>query len=168
MPEKRAAVIQKDFLLAYILLVGLPLLGVFSVLRAGKGLVPLPAMSGEWDLRVDAGIAAANNCFAPLTAVPRQTVTISQSGADVTVSFNQPQEMSLTGTLERNLLTGIASRSGPAGTCAEGAAMRWTATVMGTPGQRTLDGHFFFDTCASCAPVAFHAARRSPLRKPGR
>jgi hypothetical protein len=165
--EERAAVIQKNFLLAYILLVGLPLLGVFTVLKGGRGLVPLPAMSGDWDLSVDASTAAANNCFAPLT-VPRQTVAISQSGADVIVSFKQLREISIAGTLEGNHLTGITGPSGPAGTCAEGAALRWTATVMGAPGQRTLDGHFFIDACASCAPAAFHAVRRSPLRKPGR
>ena len=55
MPEQRAALIQKNFVLAYILLVGLPLLGVFSVLKGGRGLVALPAMSGDWDLGVDAG-----------------------------------------------------------------------------------------------------------------
>lgn len=158
--------IQKNFVLAYVLLVGLPLLGIFTVLNAGRGLVPPPAVSGEWDLTVDAG-ATADNCFGPLTAAPRQTVAITQSGAGVSLSFDQPQKIALTGTFEGKRLTGIGSLKSPAGACTEGAALHWTAMVMGTPAQRTLDGQFFFDACKSCIPVAFRAARRIPLRKPG-
>src|SRR5438045_5275844 len=121
MPEERAAVIQKNFVLAYILLVGLPLLGVFSILKAGRGLVPLPAVSGEWDLRVDAGAVASSNCFGPLMTVPRQSVTISQSGAGVTVSFDQRPAITLTSTLEGNRLAGVGSGAGLAATCAAGA-----------------------------------------------
>jgi|SRR5215470_1632654 len=164
MAEKRSAVIPKNFVLAYILLVGLPLLGVFTILDAGRGLVPPPAVSGEWDLTVDAG--AANTCFGPLTAVTRQILTISQSGTAVSINFDRPQRFTLAGTLEGNRLTGVASFKAPAGTCPEGAAMRWTVAVVGEPRQRAIEGQFFLDGCQSCAPVAFRASRR-PLRKRG-
>src|SRR5712692_4031826 len=107
MPGRKIEVFHKNLVLAYILLVGLPLLGLFSVLEAGRGLVALPAVSGEWTLDLDARPSAPANCLAPLTGAQRPVLNISQSGANVVVSFNEAPKMTLTGSLEGNRLTGL-------------------------------------------------------------
>lgn len=164
MPGRKVQVFHNHLVLAYILLVGLPLLGLFSVLEAGRGLVPLPAISGEWNLELDASPATPGNCL-QLAGAQREILNISQSGANVVVSFNQAPKMTLTGTLEGNHLAGLTSAR--AAGCGEGALVRLAATVGGKPGRHSLDGHLSWEGCASCTPVAFRAVRQTPSRKPG-
>jgi hypothetical protein len=165
MAGRKVEVFHNHLVLAYILLVGLPLLGLFSVLEAGRGVVPLPAVSGEWSLDLDASPAVSGNCLAPLTGAQRPVLAISQSGANVVASFNQAPKVTLTCTLEGNHLAGVAE-TGASG-CGEGALMRLAATVGGKPGQHSLDGHLSWEGCALCTPVAFHGVRQTSSRKPG-
>ncbi|HEX8299802.1 MAG TPA: hypothetical protein VF594_11640, partial [Rubricoccaceae bacterium] len=68
--------------LLYIILVGLPLLGVFAVLRLGEAAEAPPAVGGEW--RVVEGAQCA---------VPDSTIRIEQSGKYVHVLIAGRAEM---------------------------------------------------------------------------
>ncbi|HUJ22197.1 MAG TPA: hypothetical protein VLX58_11775 [Bryobacteraceae bacterium] len=162
MPNKKSDLFPKNRVLAYMLLVGLPVLGLFSILEAGRGLAPPPAISGDWDVQVDASDQAADNC---LTNVQRPFLNITQSGSNVTMGFNRTPKTVINASLGGNRLTGTATTPF-AGSCGDGAVLRVDATVTGKPGKHAIDGRLFFDGCTSCAPVSFHA-RPSALRKPG-
>jgi hypothetical protein len=120
----------------YILLVGVPLLILAGVLRAGAHLAAPPAISGDWVVE-----HAPGPCAAPLGNV----LHVQQTGADLVLTLAGPRATSLNGTLAGARLT------------AAGHGFRFEATVSGPPPHRSWKGQFFAD--GPCAPVEFRAAK---------
>jgi hypothetical protein len=131
---------------AYLLLVGLPVMGLLGILEAGRG-IPAPlSIGGEWTMEFDPAAHCANG-----PADLRQpALNISQSGAQALITVNDGHATTLEATIDGAALTAKSPTAGIA------------ASIAGKPGERTLQGEMDFD---GCAPVAFRAVRQAPKRR---
>ena len=130
-------------MVAYLLLVGLPLAGLLGILKAGRG-IPAPlSIAGEWRMEVDKEPA----CPSPPGSILWQLAfTVSQSGHDALITVSDGVGTTLKGAINGETLT----------------TKSFIATIRGTQDARTLDGKVHFP---GCAPVGFHATRQASRKR---
>lgn len=126
-------------LLLYVGLVGLPLVGLFGVLRAGVGLEAPPAIAGEWVL--EPGAAA--------TCAGTDRIAIEQSGRFLLVRGAAP-------ATEARLDGGrlAATLRAPEGPCA-GVLL----ALEGAFSDGVLEGRLSNAACPPCASTPLRARR---------
>jgi hypothetical protein len=84
---------------AYLLLVGVPVLGLLAILEAGRG-IPAPlSIAGDWTLEFD----PAAQCATGPTGLRQPALNISQSGTGALITVNGATltAKSLTATISR-------------------------------------------------------------------
>jgi hypothetical protein len=148
---------NRNFVLAYIFLVGLPLLGLVGILKSGRSLSAPFSVDGTW--KIESSRPAASTCSDFFSSVSASPLSISQSGKSLIVTLNGGANAT-TGTLDGKLITARFSsleKSGGA-QCGEGN-LTLTATLDPLAEPRTISGTLSVEGCASCAPMQFHAAR---------
>jgi len=144
---------EQRLVISYVLLVGIPLLGVVGVLGAGRGLTAPISVAGNWDLQL------GQSCGAGLGFTDPTILDISQSGNYLTLTLNSQPQVGLQGTLQgKRFATSLgcpleASCSGPAG-------LSLTAEVDTNAAPRTMSGVLSFNGSPSCRSV-FHAVRQA-------
>jgi hypothetical protein len=82
--------------ISYLLLVGIPILGVFGLLRLGANLAAPVAVAGEWLLAE----APYSGCMSDLVWEQPPKMAIAQSGRLLVVSLNDANHSVLTGKLD--------------------------------------------------------------------
>ena len=155
---------NRNFLIGYVLLVGLPLAGLLGILEAGRKLTAPISVEGQWKLDADLR-ESGMRCAESLAANGHPTVIISQSGKSLIATLKGSTKASGLGTIERTTLSMGAVRPGSSlsGTpCDDGQPLSFTATVGPRANPRSMSGVLFVNGCSPCAPVAFHAARQAP------
>lgn len=155
---------NRNFLLAYILLVGLPLAGLVGVIKSGHKLTAPVSVDGTWNLQVDAERLASLPCGKALADAPETTLAISQSGKNFTLSLANGPKSTASGVIEG---TAVKASITPAPdwsaqTGCGGQELTLVATVDTNAAQRTLAGEISASHCASCSPIEFHATRQNP------
>lgn len=148
---------NRNFVIAYILLVGLPLLGLAGVLRSGRHLKAPFSADGAW--KMDAAPAhPAAPCADFLSSVSNSSFSISQSGTSLVIGLGGK---TTTGTLDgKTLKAQFAGAENPKAPDCSDLGLELTATLDPMAEPRTLSGRFSVEGCASCAPVEFHATRQ--------
>jgi hypothetical protein len=152
---------SRNFVVAYILLVGLPLLGLAGVLRSGRSLTAPISVDGVWKIETDAGRLSVPSCDKSVSAFP--SVVISQSGKSLVLTFNNAAKTVSSGVLEgKNLKTLVVSvrDSSNKSDCGDHELFTLTATVDPNTEPRSMTGLLSVNSCASCVPVEFHAVRQ--------
>ena len=155
---------------AYIFLVGVPLLALVAILRAGTHLTAPMALHGNWSVQADFSPWHGVPCEVLLANTPQPLLSINQSGRDLTVTLNDPEKPVVTGTIEGFTLSASPSngRKETASTfrsyagCLGHQSLRLQATVNQHGKQRSLTGTFHLEGCPSCPPIAFSATRQMP------
>ena len=127
---------------AYLLLVGVPVLGLLGILEAGRGIAAPPSISGDWTLQFDPAAPCANG----RASLRQPALSISQSGTGALITVNDGHATTLEASIDGSTLT----------------AKSLTANIAGKPGERTLEGKMHFD---GCAPVAFRAVRQATKKR---
>jgi hypothetical protein len=148
--------------IAYLILVGLPMTLLPFLLKAGSSRLTAPlAIAGDWGLKFGESTASVS---CPWSGPKPQIASIAQSGSEITISFPDPSGLTLQGTLHGSDLRGRerASRSTVRDRRPE---LGLTATVRGQSKDRSMEGHFFFDSIAGCGTVSFVAVRRIDSRR---
>lgn len=156
---------KQRLVISYVLLVGIPLLGVVGVLGAGRGLMAPISVAGNWDLQLDPSVPQAQSCGTGLVFTDPTILDISQSGNYLTLTLNSQPQVGLQGTLQGK--TVAASLGSPPETSYSGAAgLSLTAEVDTNAAPRTMSVVLSFDGSPSCGSV-FHAVRQafSPRRR---
>jgi hypothetical protein len=149
---------NRNFVIAYILLVGLPLLGLAGVLRSGRSLKAPFSVDGAWNVDAGAGHATAAPCEAFLSSVFNSQVSISQSGTSLVIGL---AGKTTTGTLSwRTIQAQFSGADNPTATDCSDRGLVLSAALDPLAEPRTLSGRLSFEGCASCAPVEFHAVRQ--------
>ncbi len=149
---------NRNFVLAYVLLVALPLFGLAGVLRSGRKLSAPISVSGTW--KISTNDQSAGNSCAKALAGPNAIITISQSGRMFTVNLPNAGLASSAGTVEgttinANLTPASASKD-PACTT---QPLMLTASVDTMTTPRSLQGVFRVENRPNCTPVEFRAVR---------
>jgi|CZKD01.1.fsa_nt_gi hypothetical protein len=153
---------SRNFVVAYVLLVGLPLLGLAGVLRTGRTLVAPISVDGVWKIEADASRLSGGPCSKTLASLSNTSVGISQSGKNLVLTFNNPSKTAASGTLdEKNLKASIVPVRDSLSDCGADQSLALTATVDPKSEPRSLTGVLMVSGCSSCTPVEFHATRQT-------
>lgn len=91
---------KRKLAVAYVFLVGLPLLGLVLILHAGSRLTAPLAVRGDWVADADLSSWRDAPCAQLLTETRQPVLRIAQSASDLTVTLNNPGKTVLTGTIE--------------------------------------------------------------------
>ena len=145
-------------IIAYLLFVGVPLIGLFYVFQAGGRLTAPRAVHGSYA----ATVAASGGCAASALRSGDSSLAVIQSGRRVTITLGAVRELSLDGLSSDSSIAaeGIV-REGvtPAEwRCQPGDTLRLVAAVDRGAQLLTLHGTLG-GGCDSCPAVAFTASR---------
>ena len=154
---------SRNFVVAYVLLVGLPLLGLAGVLRTGRTLHAPISVDGIWKVESGSSHLAAQPCDQVLSSFLNTSAVISQSGKNLVITFNNASKTVAFGVLEgKSLKSSILSArdSSRAPGCGD-QTLTLTATVDPTTEPKSLSGQLAVNNCQSCTPLEFHAARQA-------
>jgi hypothetical protein len=162
---------NRNFIIAYIILVGLPIVGLAGALKSGRTLTAPISVDGAWTLQPDPAQLAALPCAKSLAPVQDTTLAISQSGKNFTLSFASWPKSIGSGRIEGTRLTASlippdlwTSQAG----CGNARELSIMATVEGKADSRSVVGTLSVNDCPSCATVRFHGFRQPPPAKGGR
>jgi len=150
---------KEKFLISYLLLVGVPLLGVAGVLGAGRSLTAPMSTAGSWDLQLDRSINQLQSCGAGLVFGHPASLDISQSGEYLALTLNSQTKVSFEGALRGKTIVAHSSVPLEAG-CNHVAGLSLTAAIDPKVVPRTMSGVLSFVGCPSCGSVNFQAVRQ--------
>ena len=155
-------------LISYLLFVGIPLLGLLGVLQLGRGIEAPRAVHGRW--AVAPMPASGRVCTRYLLSEADSTLTISQSGRQLTATLGPRGDVALRGTLAGDQVT-LEGVIQPEATprhvaCEVGDTLWLTARVAAGAESRRLHARLWSSACADCPAVGFTASR--PLYYHGR
>jgi hypothetical protein len=145
----------RNFVVAYVLLVGLPLLGLAGVLRSGRSLKAPVSVDGTWNIQGDKP-SGADPCAGAVAAFLNSPLLISQSGKSLELTFTQPKAY-FTGVLEGTQLKALLPQSALPTQC---RSLALSAMVDAKSEPRSLTGQFVSTASSSFAPIPFHAVRQ--------
>lgn len=161
---------NRNFILAYLLLVALPIVGLLAVLKSGRSLKAPVSVDGVWHLQIDAARLAALPCGNALAENPETALAISQSGKNFTLNLTNGLKSTSSGAIEgTSVHASIAPSSewsAQAG-CGTDQSLTLLATVDTKANPRTLSGHISANHCPSCSAIEFQAVRQNPPVKRG-
>jgi hypothetical protein len=161
---------NRNFIIAYVLLVALPIVGLLGVLKTGRSLTAPISVDGIWQLQVDSTRVASLPCGKTLGQNPETALAISQSGKNFTLSLANGPKSTASGVLDGTTLKAsvvpVAPWSDEAG-CGASHELSLVATVNLKSEPRSLDGTLSVNDCPTCNPVAFRAVRLALAAKKG-
>jgi|SRR5579872_1679591 len=161
---------NRNFILAYILLVALPIVGLLAILKSGRKLSAPVSVDGLWHLQVDPASLASLPCGKTLAENPEAALAISQSGKNFTLTLaNGPKSISsgiVEGTTVSASIAPSPEWSAQAG-CGTDQGLTLVATVDAKVYPRTLAGQISANHCTSCSVIEFHAVRQNPPVRTG-
>lgn len=147
---------NRTFVLAYIFLVGVPVLALVGILKSGRQLAAPPSVDGSWKIEArGAGPASACNSF--LSSAVNSPLSISQSGASLVVGINGGDKTTM-GKLEGKTIKAQFAGTDDAPNCAD-RNLTLTATLDPQADPRTLQGTLSVANCPACS-LDFHASRQ--------
>ena len=156
---------NRNFVIAYALLVALPVAGLLGILKYGRTLQAPVSVDGVWKLQSDVSRFSQLPCGNVLAAAQDPTINISQSGRGFTLDIANGFRTKASGVIEGNTLIATLSPS-PAPGCTTGQ-VQLTASVDATVEPRTLAGVLSVADCPTCTPVEFRASRPRVATKRG-
>jgi hypothetical protein len=160
---------NRDFIVAYILLVGLPLLGLAGVLRSGRGLSAPISVDGVWKFGMESADLPAGKCSKSVASLQDSLVTISQSGKGLTLSLDNGSRSTGSGVIEGTTLNAaipLPETSANELGCGTESALTLTATIDPKAEPRSMLGTISVDGCPSCSSVQYRAARQNRSARP--
>jgi hypothetical protein len=167
--DERMSGTNRKFVFAYTFLVILPLLGLAGILKSGRRLAAPPSIDGLWSLQVDPAQFDSLPCGRVLAAIPDKTISISQSGSVLALSFPSTSKITSLGTLDGTTVRAslnLPQESSPERGCG-GRKLLLLATIDRPAGSRSLVGTLSVTDCPTCASARFRAERQSPAAAAG-
>jgi hypothetical protein len=156
-------------ILLYLLLVGIPVLGLSGLMRLGRRLNPPISVAGTWSMQTNSRAVGASPCVDPFARTVHLVLTITQSGTHLLLRLNDEEGSIMTGeiygpnlsakTLVRpdSPLVDVSSRNP--------TAILFNAAVDRRTQPDRLVGQLNFSDLPPCGNLAFTATRD---RKGGR
>jgi hypothetical protein len=152
---------SRNFIIAYILLVGLPLIGLAGVLKTGRHLAAPIAIDGTWKMDIQTANTAGQSCEKAISSLSASSFGIAQSGKTLTMTLQNPSKTSGDGSLEGSSLNvPLTTTDSSIAGCAAGQTLVLTATIEPNSNPRSMGGVMWVTDCPSCAKIQFHAVRQ--------
>lgn len=151
--------LRTNVVLAYILLVGIPIVALIGIVDAGSDLRAPTAIGGKWELSTDFRALALGSC-SPSQAGEPIVLSISQSGRYFTLSFGHLQG---SGILDQAaFLSDDLRPASDSSSCGAGAPTYYLRGRLERPDQdEEITGVAGIEGCAACRPISFRAIRRN-------
>ena len=144
---------NRRFVVAYILLVGLPLVGLAGVLKTGRHLTAPISVDGTWKVEATAS-HASTPCDQAIASLLSSNLIVSQSGRSLELTLGEGNKIDFPGQLEGDNITASLM---PGLGCRDDQPVTLTASVDAKSEPKGLAGTL---KCASCPPLEFHAVRQ--------
>jgi hypothetical protein len=152
---------NRKFFIAYVLLVGLPILGLVGILKSGRAMAAPISVDGTWALQTDPAGFTSLPCGKSLTA---SDLVISQSGGHFTLTLKDAPKATASGALTGTTLKASLLPSSPNDMdCGRGHELVLFATVDPKATPNSLTGTISLNDCPACTPIEFRALRRPPV-----
>jgi hypothetical protein len=153
--------VTRRLVVAYVLLVGLPLILLLSILRTGSHLKAPLSVGGAWTVTADLTPIADTRCKELLENIRQPFINVSQSGTKLIFNLNDRAGTAIPGEIQDATLTMAQDNalSFTAG-CKDPQSIYLKAKVENQGPERTMTGILGFNGCATCAPVSFRAVRK--------
>jgi hypothetical protein len=145
---------NRKFVVAYIVLVGIPLLALAGVLKAGHHLTAPYAVDGSWRF-ASSSSPVTSACSNFLSSISSGSISVSQSGTVLVVGVNGK---TTNGTLDGKLLRAEFAGSNDVADCSN-RPLTLVATVDPSTDPRTMAGTLSLGNCTSCS-ADFRAVRQ--------
>ena len=160
---------RKKLIVAYVLLVGAPLLGLLGILRSGQHLAAPVSVGGSWNLESDLAPLAGTECKQAFANINQPFFAISQSGSLLTFTLNNPEQTTVPGAVRQHTITmGREYVAGDASTdCTHPQAIRLQAALSQQGPQHELTGTLSLAGCPNCPTLPFRAVRQQMPVKGG-
>ena len=154
--------VTRRLMVAYVLLVGLPLVLLLTILRAGSHLKAPLSVSGAWTVTADLTPIAGTRCKEMLENIRQPFINVSQSGTKLIFNLNDNAGTAIPGAIQDATLT-MAQDSALSSTdgCGDPRGIYLNAKVENQGPERTMTGVLGFRGCDACAPVSFRAVRKA-------
>jgi hypothetical protein len=150
---------NRNFVIAYVLLVGVPLLGLAGVLKAGHALTAPTSVDGAWTLQTDTAALCGLTLQNPV-------LTISQSGKDLVVGVSDGLNATGTGTLAGATMdAALPLPAAGSDHCGSNATLAFKAAIDSKAEPKTMLGTISVNGCASCPEVSYRAIRQTHSTK---
>ena len=148
---------NKRFVIAYIFLVGLPLVGLVGVLKTGRGLQAPLSINGVWKLESDDPTLLAQLCMRSVAPLRDTDAVIAQSGNSFAIHLEYLRSGTVGwGTIQNTTLWAAIPETGDFA-CGPDRAITLRGTVNPNTMPRSMRLVISIASCASCVPVEFHA-----------
>ena len=160
---------SRNFVIAYILLVGIPIASLLLILEHGRKMTAPVSVDGNWLLQGDLTSLTALPCGSA-TPVPEDAVlNISQSGKNFEVTLPNGFRTETSGVIEGKVLKAtlaptLQPHSAP---CGKDHSVTLTASLNLDTRPKSLEGTIGVEDCQTCAPFNFVAVRQAPIVKKG-
>ena len=147
-------------LLLYLVLVGLPVAGVFGIVWLGRDLKPPISVGGAWSVELSNRTGVTLPCYA-FSSSKELILHVSQSGPHLVLTLNDQNATGLSGELNGTSLTAkslekIALTPGAPG---QSTAIQLQANIDRLPGLERLRGTLTVANCPG-SQILFTAIRR--------
>ena len=153
---------NRQFVVAYIFLVGIPLLGLGAVLKSGRALAAPASVDGVWKVEAASRPASALPCGNSLALLSNGPLVISQSGKTLVLTLSGGSKATVPGAIEGSVIRAsiapgnLSSEEG----CDGDRTFNLTATLDLKSDPRTMSGRLTIEGCSSCMPIEFRAAKQ--------
>lgn len=159
---------SRNFVVAYVLLVALPLLGLAGVLKSGRSLVAPISVDGVWKIEAEAGRLSSQSpspspsCDQTVSSLAAGSLAISQSGKGLVLTFSNGSKTVASGVLEGKSLTAsfVPARDASRDNRCGDQLITLAAVIDPRIEPRSLNGVLSVNGCPSCAPLEFRAVRQ--------
>ena len=151
---------KKRIVVAYICLVGVPLLALVGILDAGRGLRAPIAVGGTWDIQADLQRLASASC-ASLAVSQQPVLVISQSGRYLALTLDRMQG---SGRVENTTVSAIVSPPANDASCGPGER-RFYLQANRSADRDLMTGVIGLNGCPDEVP--FRAIHRDPSASVG-
>lgn len=154
--------VTRRLVVAYVLLVGLPLVLLLTILRAGSHLTAPISVGGAWTVTADLAPIAGTRCKELLENIRQPFINVSQSGTRLIFNLNDKAGTTIPGAIQDASVTMAQdSALSSAGGCSDPQTIYLKAKVENQGPDRTMTGILGFRGCDACAPVSFRAVRKA-------
>lgn len=147
---------NRRFIVAYILLVGLPLAALAGVLKVGRRLSAPLYIDGIWKIDIRANSPSNDPCSQSVSSLLDSPIVVSQSGKSLEIMFQGASNAAVPGELDGTEITAMLPTSG----CPNGQLVSLVASIDPASDPRALTGSLAVTNCPSCSPVLFRAVQQ--------
>ena len=157
--------LSRRFLVAYLLLVGVPFGVLLGALHLGRNLLAPPALDGVWTFTANQSDVARSHCAQ--STWTELSMTISQSGPNLVIELHPMLTRVAFGEVRGRALT--AATVFPAhttvGGCDPNGAYSLSASLDANSTPATLAGALHLHGCPEGGSIAFRAVRTNVARE---